>query len=362
MKRLKKIVLGLILTLLPTFTFAAFDDAALQSGAVITANSVSIDVSGTSGVVENIVVNEGDFTLQMQSSSRLKITVPNFNQLSYTTSVAGADLFDYTCNASNSTLEITHITSAQSTITITPSATLCGATTASSGSGGVISGGGGGGGGGSSYVYTPPVTTNSASSTVSAPSTLPMPVSVSAIFSTNIIFGMTSPDVKRLQQLLAQDASIYPGGLASGYFGPATKAAVQRFQVKYAIAKAGESGYGSVGPKTRAKLLEVFGGSFVVPQVSTSALPQSGVSAVFATTLKMGMTHPDVKRLQQLLSQDKEIYPEANTSGYFGGLTLKAVQRFQAKYGIASEGTPSTTGYGLVGAKTRAKLLEVFGK
>jgi hypothetical protein len=68
--------------------------------------------------------------------------------------------------------------------------------------------------------------------------------------------GMTHAEVKLLQSVLAEDKAIYPLGLVSGYFGSATKRAVQAFQIKYMIAKAGEAGYGSVGPKTRAKLNE----------------------------------------------------------------------------------------------------------
>ena len=47
-------------------------------------------------------------------------------------------------------------------------------------------------------------------------------------------------------------------------------------------------------------------------------------------------------------------------TGYYGSLTTRAVQLFQAKYGIISSGSPFTTGYGFVGPKTRAKLNE-FG-
>ena len=72
--------------------------------------------------------------------------------------------------------------------------------------------------------------------------------------------------MKRLQQLLNSDsdtrvASTGAGspGSESQFFGALTEKAVQKFQVKYGIAKAGEPGYGSVGPKTRAKLKEVFG-------------------------------------------------------------------------------------------------------
>ena len=42
-------------------------------------------------------------------------------------------------------------------------------------------------------------------------------------------------------------------------FGSLTEKAVQKFQVKYNLAKEGDSGYGTVGPKTRAMLQEVFG-------------------------------------------------------------------------------------------------------
>lgn len=57
-------------------------------------------------------------------------------------------------------------------------------------------------------------------------------------------------EVTRLQQILAKDAAVYPEGKITGYFGPATLAAVQRFQTKNAIATKGSAGYGSVGPLT----------------------------------------------------------------------------------------------------------------
>jgi len=56
---------------------------------------------------------------------------------------------------------------------------------------------------------------------------------------------------------------LYPEGLITGYFGPLTEKAVQRFQLKYKIvnSKTPESdpGYGYVGPKTRGKLNELIG-------------------------------------------------------------------------------------------------------
>ena len=101
----------------------------------------------------------------------------------------------------------------------------------------------------------------------------------------------------------------------------------------------------------------------VVEQTSTTEVKQSTiVSALFLKTLRKGVQNDDTKRLQELLASDNTIYPEGLVTGYFGQLTEKAVQRFQAKYNLVSSGTPGTTGYGLVGPKTRAKLQEIFGE
>jgi hypothetical protein len=66
--------------------------------------------------------------------------------------------------------------------------------------------------------------------------------------------GQTGEEVKIIQTILAKDKAIYPEGKITGYFDAATLAAVQKFQVKYGIAKPGIAGYGYVGPLTRAKM------------------------------------------------------------------------------------------------------------
>ncbi len=83
-------------------------------------------------------------------------------------------------------------------------------------------------------------------------------------------------------------------------------------------------------------------------------------TSCFTMTLRRGMENDEIMSLQQKLKMDSTIYPEGLTTGYFGPLTEAAVQKFQVKYGIVSEGTPETTGYGLVGPKTRAKLNELY--
>src|SRR3989344_5467863 len=72
-------------------------------------------------------------------------------------------------------------------------------------------------------------------------------------------------------------------------------------------------------------------------------------------------TEGQVTGLQKFLARYPDIYPDAQITGYFGPLTEQAVKRFQAKHGIVSSGSPETTGYGVVGPATRAKIRELCG-
>ncbi len=71
-------------------------------------------------------------------------------------------------------------------------------------------------------------------------------------FSRGLGLGSNGADVTSLQNLLKSGGFLNVS--ATGYFGPLTESAVKAFQEKYNIAKPGDSGYGFVGPKTRAKL------------------------------------------------------------------------------------------------------------
>jgi len=79
------------------------------------------------------------------------------------------------------------------------------------------------------------------------------------LFMRNISEGYSGQDVSALQRILEAEGYLtMPKNVKYGYFGPLTKNAVCRFQDKYSIATLADAGYGYVGPKTRAKLNELY--------------------------------------------------------------------------------------------------------
>jgi peptidoglycan hydrolase-like protein with peptidoglycan-binding domain/chitodextrinase len=148
--------------------------------------------------------------------------------------------------------------------------------------------------------------------------------------------GMTSEQVKVLQTVLAQDPTIYPEGKVTGYYGPATVLAVQRFQEKYMGIVSGSpttNGYGLAGQTTRAKINEVFsltsssgstgtvGNTNPLPPVTTGG---TGLVEKVTGPFSVGMTSEQVKVLQRVLAKDSTIYPEGVVTGYYGSGTVSS--------------------------------------
>jgi peptidoglycan hydrolase-like protein with peptidoglycan-binding domain len=67
--------------------------------------------------------------------------------------------------------------------------------------------------------------------------------------------GMTSEEIKAIQQILASDPDIYPEGTISGYYGPLTEKALKRFREKHGIKD--EDKEDRIGQKTLEKLSEL---------------------------------------------------------------------------------------------------------
>lgn len=111
------------------------------------------------------------------------------------------------------------------------------------------------------------------------------------------------------------------------------------------------------------ELLEQTG--FVIPEgksIREKPIKKQGATA-FKKDLKYRQESAEVKELQKCLALDPKIYPEAETTGYFGPATKRAVIRFQEKYAAQIlKPWGFTEGTGIVGKTTREKLNEVCHK
>ncbi|MFC1615153.1 chitobiase/beta-hexosaminidase C-terminal domain-containing protein, partial [Patescibacteria group bacterium] len=165
-------------------------------------------------------------------------------------------------------------------------------------------------------ILAPVVTTTTG--TTQTITTAPIRTQLSGSFH----IGLSDNRVKLLQEYLAQDTSIYPEGITSGYFGSLTQKAIQRFQTKHNIVSEGTpdtTGFGAVGPKTLEKLNEVYGAeSTVIPttttQPTTQTTPPTSVSGTLVGPFAVGYDNAQVKLLQEYLAQDTSIYPEGITT------------------------------------------------
>ena len=68
-------------------------------------------------------------------------------------------------------------------------------------------------------------------------------------------------------------------------------------------------------------------------------------------SLSRGISGDDVRRLQEFLARDRDVYPSGLVTGFFGSLTEAALKKWQAKHGIDAAG--------VVGPKTIAKIQEI---
>ncbi|MCX6703216.1 MAG: fibronectin type III domain-containing protein [Candidatus Zambryskibacteria bacterium] len=111
------------------------------------------------------------------------------------------------------------------------------------------------------------------------------PLVADAAIARQLSLGISGSDITSLQTYLASDASIYPSGLVTGYFGQLTKAAVERFQTREGIVSSGTpatTGYGRVGPATLAALNQKMNGGVVFGSDNT---------APFINSLSVGVTN-----------------------------------------------------------------------
>jgi peptidoglycan hydrolase-like protein with peptidoglycan-binding domain len=166
------------------------------------------------------------------------------------------------------------------------------------------------------------------------------------VLTKNLYFGVRDDEVQKLQAHLKL-LGYFTLGETTTFFGRLTEEAVKKYQCAMNLVCSGDAlstGYGVVGPKTRA--------AFAGGTVPTTTPAVSKLSRY----LFVGASGDDVKYLQERL-QTLGFFPKTQVpTGYFGQITLQAVRALQCAKNIVCSGDAATTGYGGVGPKTRGAL------
>jgi len=306
-KHLGKILL--VLALLPAGVAMATNDVTLTTDvSVISVGGNTLTINQT-GTVDSLTVDTSSFTVTLAPGASIKVTSTDRKILNVVDSTNVASVTE-TCSSSANTnlISVASTASTAVVVTVTPLSPTCTVPTTTT-----TTSGGGGGGYSGSYVSSyfnnttsnttvaPTVTVKPATTVVSTQtkvnptvsSAVSVPVSTGLYKELNV--GKRSEDVKTLQAYLNSDPDTRVALAGAGslgnettLFGPATKVAVQKFQVKYGLAKKGDAGYGNVGPKTRAKLNALFANKAVsVPSAVVTPVASPVSSPVTVDTLKL---------------------------------------------------------------------------
>lgn len=171
-----------------------------------------------------------------------------------------------------------------------------------------------------------------------------------AAISSSLDFGATGPQVIELQTYLATNTSIYPEGLVTGYFGPLTQRAVQRFQTAQGIVSSGTpatTGYGRVGPLTAARINALMGSG---SNVSWDTVPIMSSIAVQVTnsSVSYSWSTNEVTQGQVYWSTSPIIANEAtgpNQQPYVSGTLAVDSEGLRTNHNVTITGLQSNTTY-----------------
>lgn len=161
------------------------------------------------------------------------------------------------------------------------------------------------------------------------------PEELEPVVLTDLIPGTYSNEMKTVQYYLAV-IGYFISGLPEieidGYYGPETEEAIRQFQNYYGLPVTGR-----VDRETWNRILRVYS------EINAS-IPDTyyqGAGILFPGFMQLGMEGDGVRELQRYLIRISDIYPDipaTQETGYFGQLTLAAVNAFQQHFGLPVTG------------------------
>lgn len=151
--------------------------------------------------------------------------------------------------------------------------------------------------------------------------------------------GMSGTDVSTLQTFLAQDKTIYPQGLVTGYFGSLTKSAVSNFQSRNGI-----STVGRVGPVTLVAINLQMAGGITTSGGEAPMIGSVGVSVNNTTATVNWNTNVFAKGVVYYSSSPLVTYERTNSVDVSGN-TAMTDAGFKTSQSVSIHGLLSNTPY-----------------
>ncbi len=161
--------------------------------------------------------------------------------------------------------------------------------------------------------------------------------------------GETNSDIGKIQKVLATDATLYPEGIVSDYFGPLTQAAIERLQSRLNLPVTGVVDSAVIDALPNLPTVQSV---FRSPIFENTTVTSADISKTFSHDLEFGNQGDDIKTLQTFLSA-RGLLPKSGLTGLFDDETRLGVINFQKSHSIS----PAV---GYVGPITRSKILEII--
>ncbi len=158
--------------------------------------------------------------------------------------------------------------------------------------------------------------------------------------------GMRGADVSSVQTFLAQDPTMYPQGLVTGYFGFLTKSAVANFQSRNGIPAVGRIGPATL-PVMNAQMANGMGGGTVATDGSINAAYISGLAiSVSNNSANVSWnTNEAAKGVVYYSTSPLVTYENANSVNVSGGFSTMTDANYNMSQNVSLQNLQANTTY-----------------